>query len=373
MKNGGLKFGIIYFSSFFAVLFALRICLCLIEPFCGKPSVWSSARARDSLNAISKFGSSGHAQFLFLGTSEIEIGFSPVIFDESLMHGPVTLNLAVRNVGSFLPLYLTRIAKEIEKSQTRPRVIYIHVPISRMTHKALSSSSENSKVLNLPAIYFDLDIWNQFRGKYSDIGFYALNKYIFGERSLSQISYVLRTPLRLWINTGDFNARQNNFWGNDILHTDPPWDETTRGYLNWNNDHLNSEFQRIASLISRDQARRLTTGFQRACCDFLDLNIDWNFAQEIQESILKLKKLADHVVLVQPPEHPDLERSPEALARFKDGLHFLKNGSGAELWDLTENSNFTPDDFIDVIHFSSHGTSKFTKIIAHKTQELLRN
>ncbi|MGE0764165.1 MAG: hypothetical protein AB7N80_12865 [Bdellovibrionales bacterium] len=357
-----------------AVLFVVKILLQVLEPFNGTNNMWTKDRIRQSLRALDQClrQPPGSGVVLFLGTSEIEVGFDPRIFDRTLNRSTETLNLAVRNVGNFMPLYLARVRQEFLKHSAKADVIFLHMPISRMTKRARNSASEGNKTHDLPTVYFDQTVAGNFEASAYELGFFFFNKYFLGERSLSQMTYLLRRPLRGWMaQQGAAATARIDLWNRADLHPQPAWEPKTRGHFYWNLENEGAMLQGVLQAIPPETALRSSIAFQKTCCDFVDLNIDWQYVEQVRTSLIRLKEVTRHLILIHLPEHPGFKRSEDSLINMALVLKRLRQDTGVELWETQMYESYGPEHFIDVVHFSPLGVRHFSEELAKSAIDLL--
>lgn len=351
-----------------AFLAVTRFSLQVSESWLTNNNIWTKERARQSLAAIPKMERSAPLLTAFLGSSEIEIGFDPQIFDREMSvssRPSVSYNFAVRNVGAIFPFYLQRFHHEFSKHKIKPHILFINMAPSRLTHRATVSLSEQLKNHDLPTVYFDTAIWNELNLSFFEKGLIWIDKYLFGERRPGQLSFFLSESLRTLVGRNESDRRLADFWHSPRFHPEPAWDESKRGQFYWNLEN-EPALQASFGVLQSDEGFDFLLERYDACCDFLGLDLNEGYLEEVALYIKKMKENAERVILVHLSENPRLVRSEKMMTHLTDITTRLAASSGVEVWFAGELEKFEKDDYIDVIHFSPKGAQKFSAALARK-------
>lgn len=306
---------------------------------------------------------------LFLGASEIEVGFDPVLFDQELRargYESHALNIAVRNNGTFFPLYLERVAMDLEQSHQRARVLFIHFPISRFTTKAIHHYSEVTKTHDLPSSYFKASLWNRVPMSSEEKFLMLVNKWAFNEHSLMQIPLILNRPLRSSIDRQDEDVKDLAlFWNESYRNEADAWDPSTRGRFYHDIDEnslvilnakkfLQNRENLIGSILRHD-----------ICCDFRYLDLNKDYTLKVIQSLKNLARYADHVVIVNIDEYPRFRRSESSLQRRDAFLKEAAAAIGGEIWHIDTHEQM----YVDLLHFSPAGAHLFSKELSKRVPD----
>lgn len=367
MRHFHLRFFALYFGAFVAVLILLRVLLVLTEPLVPGGNRWVKERIRGQLGSIAELSGRTENVVLFLGASEIEVSFDPLAYDHfNRLNGKSTysLNFAVRNNGTFLPLYFERIADELEQHRVRPKIIFVHFPISRLTTKALNHYGEVFRTHDMPAVYFEPSLWSRVPGNTEDKIKLLVNKWLFGERSLLQIPVMLRRTFRALLPEQDPGLGELfDVMNNSYSHRAEAWNLRTRGRFYQRDDFHSGRTPPGQNFVREGENLRMLVRKQDQCCDFVNLDLDPDYTDQIRQSLRRLSKLADHIVIVNFKELPAYPRSAESAKRRDDFLLSAAEAAGGELLPL----EIHPNMYLDLLHLSPVGTRPFANQLSQAT------
>jgi hypothetical protein len=357
-----IRFGAIYFAAFFSVLLMLRVFMAWTEKWTLGNNLWAKARIHGSLNALHERQLKEENVVLFLGASEAEVGFDPIEYDSRNREAgksSLTFNLAVHNNGTFLPLYFERVAVELERADLHPRIIFVHFPISRLTTMALHHYAEMQKAHDLPAAYFDPALW-RLLPNVADKTEIALNKWLWGERSLLQIPLFFERFFKFA--TGQIPLRPDQILLTKLTrHSEDGWRDRGRFY--------HDIFEQSPGIVgSKVYAMRKGGVYEMVkqndtCCDFSELHFDADYSARVLESLKKVSRFAAHTVIVHLPENPVYERSRDSAARREAFLSEAAVAVQGEAWSF----EYPRQLFIDLLHFSPRGAIAFSDDLSEKT------
>lgn len=312
---------------------------------------------------------------LFLGSSEAEVGFSPSIFDaynENRRLPTQALNLSARNVGTLYPLYLKRITRELKENKIRPKLIFLHLPISRFTRRSLSKGNEFKKSSGFSTLYYDFSMLEDSDIPMDDQINLFFSKLITGGMHLPTTFTVLRKNLRKSI-LGSFDDKTKdelNLWNDPRLLVQPAWSVERGGqhYFYWPGESLRKRIfdQYLNIMPLRSQVIKRLRKHEK-CCDFIKLRIDENYLEKVIASINQLREQADKVVVVVFPENPLFERPFKYRRRPYDIVNEISLRSEIEVIDPSTKVNFKEEHYIDLLHFTPEGFRLFTEAIAEMT------
>ena len=369
MRHFHFRFFVLYFGAVLAVLLMLRGLLFITEPLFPSNNRWAKERVRGQLASLAQLARVTEDVVLFLGASEIEISFDPLAYDRfNLLDGKTTysLNLAIRNNGTFLPLYFERIAEELERNHFKPKIIFVHFPVSRLTSKALSHFGELMKNHDLPAVYFEPSLWSRVPASHEDKVWLLINKWIFGERSLLQIPAMLdRFMYELKPNRGRSLTEVYVALNDSESNPKEAWNSASRGRF-YSEQDQESPLIKSASRFKRepDNLRKRIRSHQ-FCCDFHDLNIDSEYANQVFKSLRRLRSLSDRIVIVDFREIPVYQRSNESAQNIDDFLRAAATAVDGEIIRI----DLAPRMYLDLLHLSPAGTLPFARKLSESTSK----
>lgn len=371
-----MRFLFIYWGAAISAIFLLRSFLAITEPLVPSNNIWQKSRIHGALAAIDAagFAPPNGNLILMLGASEAQLGFDPLLFDEELKQrglSALSYNLALDNVGTYLPLYLERIRMALANRSIRARVIFLDLPLTRFTKRARESFFSH-------AIHYDVDaallhgalLRNNFLSTEEKL-IVSLNKWVLGERSITQVQRAVTALVNYVFLRSEYVNPSAEMFRRPELHPEPAWNLKARGrfYLN-----IEQEPELVNILMSQNstpESRKDDRRFLVRCCDALELNLDQNYFAQVAKSVRALRSVADHVVLTPLPESPSLifMRTPEARNRFREAYESLSSLSGAELWLAEHRLDFPKRDFFDLSHFRPSGVEKYSKFLASEMPE----
>jgi hypothetical protein len=369
MRHFHLRFFALYFGAFLAVLVMLRLLLALTEPLVPGNNRWVKERIRGQLGSIAELAGTTENVVLFLGASEVEVSFDPLIYDKfNRQAGKSTysFNMGIRNNGTFLPLYFERIADELERHRVRPKIIFVHFPVSRLTTKALDHFGEFLKTHDLPAVYFEPSLWSSVPGDTEDkIGMLG-NKWLWGERSLMQIPVMMRRISRALLPKNDPGLGELMDVMNDSYSTrSEAWSLRTRGRF-YRRDNVETKMVQSAySFIREGENLKVLVRKQEGCCGFVDLRLDPDYTKRILQSMRRLSTLAEHIVIVNFKEIPAYPRSEDSAARRDEFLLSAAEAAGGKVLPIEIHSTM----YLDLLHLSPIGTRPFANQLSQATPE----
>lgn len=365
------RFMLAFWPGLLAFLLLLRLFLAATESLAPLNNIWQKSRIRQGLAAISSGeiggkGSSGTV--VMLGASEALLAFQPEKFDQAAARrGAATrsFNLAFQNTGTMLPLYFSRVRREMAKAGSRARVIFVSVPVPRLTMRARNTFFSQARYHDIDSVFFEPELWTEARMHWGDKLILLFNKWGLGERSLVQLQ---RTFVQLGrrLVQGSYTVRGSAapFYREEI-HPEPAWNPAARGgyYLNIERRPDLAAEVIAAALEPRAMADDLTDLIR--CCDLLELRLDEEHLLEVAAAIASLRAVSDHVVIVSYPESPQIKRRPEAEERSRAAIARLAAESGAYHWNAAA-AGFTDSDYFDLSHLTPSGVAKFNEFLAQR-------
>lgn len=366
-----IKFASIYFLTCIAAVLILRLILWATEPVSFGNNIWVKDRARRSLEGLAP-APAGKKLVIFLGASEVEADFNPLVFDaENEKAGVPTwsLNLGLRNTGTFLPLYLDRITHELKAKALRPDIILLHIPVSRLTKQALAFYGETKKTHDVPSVYFGRAGWASPDLSWDTKATLAFDKYLLGERSPLQLHIFLSALLP---NIGapkakeDFNQIRRLFLESGILSL-PAWTPERRGQFYGELSDASPVFTAARRFITQPENFRWLVRTEIGCCDFRDLELDPEYVAQVRAAIGRLAPLAGKLVIVTIPENSAFVRDDRSAAVRDDLFSELANSAGGTYLNLS--GSVPPQYYIDLQHFTPTGTEIFAQILSRKLRE----
>jgi hypothetical protein len=357
---------------FFGVLI-LRLLLFVTEPYLFGNNIWVKDRVHRSIAGL-RAAPKGRMLLVFVGASEMETGFDPVYFDELNEAAGIptwSLNLGIRNNGTFLPLYFGRIEAELVAKGLRPSAIIVQIPISRLTQKALAHFGETRKTHDLVATVFD---HRAFMANYLDTETkltLAVNKYFLGERSLMQLPLLVDGWMPSLTNNkprDEFLAARGTFTEAGILDL-PGWRVEDRGSFYRTGGDYRSVMMAARRFITNPENFRFLVRAEIHCCDFRNLNLSKPYVLKVQQALVRLAQHTDRLIIVTMPENPVYSRAESNAKIRQTTFDEMAAASGGVHLDLS--GTVQAPMFVDLQHLTLGGVRTFAEQLATRMRPLL--
>lgn len=351
----------------------LRLVLFGTEPYLLGNNIWVKDRVHRSMAGL-RAAPEGRKLLVFAGASEMETGFDPLYFDElNEAAGMPTwsLNLGIRNNGTFLPLYFGRIEAELVAKSLRPSAIVVQIPISRLTEKALAHFGETKKTHDLVAAVFD---HRAFFANYLDTETkltLAVNKYILGERSLMQLPLLVDGWMPSMTSNKqreEFLAARGAFAEAGILDL-PGWRFEDRGSFYRADGDYRSVMMAARRFITQPENFRFLVRAEIHCCDFRNLKLSKPYVLKVQQALVSLARHTDRLIIVTMPENPVTSRAESSVRIRQATFNEMAAASGGVHLDLS--ATVEAQMFVDLQHFTLGGVRTFAEQLATRIRPLL--
>jgi hypothetical protein len=317
---------------------------------------------------------------LFFGPSDIAVNFSPLDFDKH-MNGITGVSWRSYNLGVLM---------------AGPDVISGLVAQTRKNLGAKNERVSLTLIRFMPMMYTNQYKW--LAERQLDRFLYPISPNAIGNKEeLSWESYVNRAYYRLFPFTVGAGS------GGGVLHILlADWlffDGQPRAYgAGWSN--YSSRYNKFANLENRksglgvwshrdrghippfdpvderDRATLFLAGYltHRVNYDFEGLNFDARHFDSLEKMIDDARSFSDKVVLVYLEDFlvgQTYGRTPLGKERLRKVLDEFGNRKDVKFLDLTEAFDSKKEDFIDLVHMTSVGQSKFNKVLSRKVSEII--
>ena len=359
--------------SFVLVLVLLRLILSFTEPYLVGNNIWVKDRFHRSMAGL-QAAPEGRKLLVFAGASEMETGFDPVYFDnlnEAAGLPTWSFNVGIRNNGTFLPLYLGRIEAELKAKKLRPAAIVVQIPISRLTRRALEHFGETKKTHDLVAAVFGPSAFAaDFLDTESKITL-AVNKYIFGERSLLQFPLLkdrVMPSIKPNKQRDEFTLIRATFTAAGILDL-PGWRREDRGSFYPAGGDYRSVMLSSRRFIVDPENFRFLVRAENNCCDFHNLNLSPAYVADVQQAIVKLARHTDRLIIVTMPENPAYSRTETSAKVRKTTFDKMSAAAGGIHLDLS--GTVPAPMFLDLQHITLSGVRTFAEQLAERIRPSL--
>lgn len=356
-----------YFAGVFLALLLLRLILLSTESLVPGNNKWVKTRIHRQLEALGSAAAQQSPLILFLGASEVETSFDPLAYDSANRREGkygLSFNMAVRNNGTFLPLYFERVAEELRRHRIRPKILFVHFPISRLTYKALAHYGEMQKSHDMPAVYFEASLWSRVPGTFDDKLIMLVNKWLFGERTPMQIPASLnRLARRLLLDTDERYLELTSLWNDSYSNAEESWNLNSRGRFYSNLDEQNPLIQKAKVFLHEPEGKEALIAIHENCCGIRSLDLDPVYAGQVIESLGHLAALADHTVIVDLAEFPGFLRSRDSQEKRQAFLQNAADAVQGSVWSISLPHTM----YIDILHLSPVGSKRLAERLSELT------
>lgn len=357
-----------YFGAVAVLILILNLLLSVMRLRASLAQEWQKERLRTSLEFIGTIPPQKPLT-LMLGTSEMQSGFDPLEFDRVMAENrgrrSYMLNMAVDNLGRWTPLYLARLIYELKARDLRPKIVFIHIPGMWLTEHARQFTHYEAKFFDLPPILYNRELLWNFPAEREDRVMAAINKWVFAERSLLQLPFFFKTLSPQRAKTPSEVARWR-LWFRPEFHTYPAWNPAVQGRFQFNIEEYPQLVRRLMHLAHSERGVAAAAVKRVKCCDFVNYYMDNQYVAEIADALRELKKVTDHIVIVDAPESPYFKRSADSINRYHAALQTIARAADAEVWIASDSAEFIPQDFVDISHFSPEGARKLAAALARR-------
>ncbi|MFT6859273.1 MAG: hypothetical protein ACI9NA_000721 [Gammaproteobacteria bacterium] len=342
----------------------------------------TSAAALDSALALPA-DSSDSIVYVF-GSSLIEFGFSPEIFDERLKSKGVNATSFNFGYGNADPSIHERFARRFEQEYedapgTVDLVIYEFSPFQATTTRAAQTGQLNHAA---NAILGD---WRDFlevaKSDHEEAIALFNTRYIRNGVPAEAVTNLLATPIRDMQriqseeNASDVEPMGTMGWDlYNMLMAEWPQAHPPGGWYVENRGGLPpSASPEALDLADKVMAKmqhptRMEASRQQrlACCDMEDLNIDPELLQNFIAAIKHAQKVAKRVDLLLMPRNQDIiHLSAQGKANLKEAVATIQRETGVRLVDLSVEPYFSVTDYFDADHLTLFkGRRKLSELLA---------
>ena len=319
-----------------------------------------------------------------LGSSLIEFGFSPEIFDQRLQEQgveTVSYNFGYGNADpSIHQRFAARLAKTFsENSDVIDLVIFEFSPFQATRRRAELTGQLDH------AARAAMGTWRDFLDVAKDDHEEAIalmnTRYLRGGVPAEAITNLISIPIRnagrldAKIDEGDVEPLDALAWQlYDSLLAQWPQAHPPGGWFVENRGGFPPTASDEALALSEKVMRRMqhpdrmeASRQQRlACCDMEDLNIDPQMLDKFIDAIKQAQKVSRRVDLLLMPRNQDIiHLSAEGKKNLREAVEKIQNETGVALIDFTETPYYHVDQFFDADHLSLFkGRERFSKQLA---------
>jgi hypothetical protein len=151
----------------------------------------------------------------------------------------------------------------------------------------------------------------------------------------------------------------------------PEWDPVRRGEVRWLYHETLEAYMAWARLRSAPEVLEPERQWRVETSDLLELHFDEQQVRSFIEAVRALASVSQETLVVLAPRNPAWNQpTAEGRARLAAVLALIERETGAPVLDLAESPGFGPEDFIDVTHLNeSSGRPKLSQRLAEAVAE----
>ena len=344
-----------------------------------EPDPWSTRRQSEALAQLPDIVKDHPNTVLVFGSSRIQAGFSPAVFNEELNNvgkNATSLNLGFAGLNPELQYYLAQQVKKIYQQHNKKTALtLIEINPFQMTKARRAHNSERllqikTNLISLQGI-LELALVNPdeaarlFAYKYLYAGVLptsitnATNKLLqqepdwwFGTKQTPpSLPKIIQDITAIWPEFGEYINNNYFSWQNTYLGGLAPLPKEV------NRQQIYKLWQQPDYLASKLQ-------YRINCCDILELSFDQALIEKFVDMIKVLKTISEKSYLILAPDHPllNLKRNADSQQRLSELLTFLQDQTRLETVDFSNAINET--NFIDISHLHWNGAAVFSSLLA---------
>jgi hypothetical protein len=340
-----------------------------------------SQRVREAIRELPSIAAQPGAKVLVVGSSTIELGFSPAAFDARMRqeHGQTVTSYNLGMGGAYPPLealFAREIRRAFERQGQVADAIVLGFTAFQSTYTYESHvATEEQGVLMEGLMSTPGDLVRLAARSPARVGS-LLADWALGEPPGRVVSLLGRRI---------FDEAAPSWWPGSSR---PPHDDIAELVLahdgeppmsSWNaafrgedrflypgiDDGVPFVHPMSPARLARDRKHRI------ACCDVVDLRIDARMIAAFIGTVRELGAVSRRVFVVTLPRNRAwLPISAEGLRRRRDAIDRIRREAGVEVIDLADAPEFEAVDFYDTTHLNeSSGRPKFSALLADGVAE----
>ncbi|HSP78570.1 MAG TPA: SGNH/GDSL hydrolase family protein [Myxococcaceae bacterium] len=341
-----------------------------------------AGRIRDFLQALPEVASREDAALVF-GSSLIQHGFSPEVFEAHLGAPPVTAyNLGFPGVEPEVQhLLALRVAEAFRRSGRRARLTVVEfTPFQATAARGQAPRFRELANVKKALLATPGEVAKEALRSPEEAAHLAALQALGGTSPLAVTplleSQLLGGPPPAWwpgprpeepdAERKALAARMRAVRARLEGRTVPEWDARRRGEVRHLFDETREDYAAWARLRSAPELLELERQWRVETSDLLELRFDERKVAAFSEAVRALASVSERTVLLLAPRNLAwAEPTPEGRARLAEVVARLSRETGVPVVDLAEAPGFGPEDFIDVTHLNeSSGRPKLSRRLA---------
>jgi hypothetical protein len=357
------------------------------------PDPFGAVGLRTAVRALPEIAAEQGDLVLFLGSSKVELGFAPTLFDERMRehgHELVTFNLGIGNMNpSNQVIFARRVREALEARGTRSRLTLVELnPFQTTEARRQVDERQAEQILSILAT--PRSIVSEALGDPTRAARTFVIRYLrdgipaeaitamlgFGVEALGgaiplgvreeperppDVRAVLEEREELAFELYAGMRRYPDLWPLGA------WSSQWRGSLP---TEFAPELLALVDPLMKNLAHPTTLQddleHRIRCCDILELHFDEGLVADFIAMIEELEPVSERVVVVlMPKNHAWVENPPEAMERQRRVLERIERETGVRVVDFQYLPDLDASQFFDVTHLTPHeGRLTFTRRFA---------
>lgn len=313
---------------------------------------------------------------LFIGSSDVESGVKPTLFDQATANigtKVASYNFGFRNLS---PPNLRDLIRQMEFSRAadlKLDAIYIKFAPSDLTvatriATAPVADEVSANIFSNSYLLSDLNETNlnylaikNLQGGFTSVN---LNKSLTS-LALEATGRLAYHKFRSW---NDLDIPRYKLWTESRYNATPEWNIARKGFHDRAADLGQGDSENEMKLLYQHQSQPENLQFnflvQETRSGISTLNFSLNLIAEFKNQLEALRRLTDNVVLFYVPDHPDLPRTNEARIRANALITELCAQSPVRCLRFDIERTFAAKDYYDASHLTPYAVDKLTLRLA---------
>ncbi|CAN5673652.1 hypothetical protein BH10BDE1_BH10BDE1_16650 [soil metagenome] len=323
----------------------------------------------------------GHT-VLFLGSSEVESGVKPNLFDQSLasdgLHA-TSYNFGFRNMS---PRNLGDLIREMQFSRAadlKVDAVYIRFAPSDLTvatqiateavdDEVAANIFSNSYLLgDLTEANLKLLVIKHLQGGFTSVNLNESLRFL----ALQAIGRLINQKFSSW---NELDVPRYKLWIERRYNAAPEWNIARKGFHDRAADLNKPDSENELRLIYEQQALppnlKFNFAVQETRSGIRTLNLSPKLIAEFKDQLEALRQLTDNVVLFYVPDHPELPRTNEARMRVNALITELCKSSLVRCLRFDLERTFTAKGYYDTSHLKPGDVDKLTLHLAEDFKKM---
>ena len=358
------------------------------------PDVFGMVRIKTANQGLARIATAPGPKAVFFGSSTVELGFAPEVFDDHLAAAGVDMtsyNLGIGNMNPSLQVVLARRMREVfEAEGDRVELMLVEFNPFQATRKRVAVNAPFFETV-LAILSTPRTLWRDALEDPERAARLATIKYLRDGVAAQSITTGLGYAVEAIaenLGSGDENPRSPEFERvleerealavellssirKDLPEWRPPlaWHFFLRGAVPQPADLSPETLEQIGRLMANlAHPETMQEHLERRirCCDIVDLHFDEGLVSDFIAMVHELASISDRIVVVLMPKNYDwVKNPPEALERQRRVLERIERETGVRVADFQHLPELDGAYFFDVSHLTLYeGQHRFSRLLA---------